>query len=100
MICSPTVVTGFSASIALWNTMEMRFQRSARSSFSVSESRSRPSKWTSPPEITAGAGRMRSSAWASVDFPLPDSPAMPRISPRSTSSETRSTARTGPRSVT
>ena len=100
-ICSPTVITGFSASIALWNTIEMRCQRSSRSSVlaqrqQVAALEAAPA----PPEITAGGGRMRSSAWASVDLPLPDSPATPRISPRSRSNETWSTARTGPRSVT
>ena len=77
----------------------LRFQRNARSSGSASASRSVSPSRTSPPEMTAGGGRMRSSACAIVDLPLPDSPATPRISPLPTSSDTRSMARNGPRSV-
>ena len=36
-------------------------------------------------------------AFPMVDFPAPDSPTIPRISPGSTSSDNRSTAMTAPR---
>src|SRR5687768_2981034 len=42
---------------------------------------------------------MRVIAWATVDLPLPDSPARPNTSPGLIDSETPSTARTGPRAV-
>src|SRR5215203_2197133 len=42
---------------------------------------------------------MRVIAWATVDLPLPDSPARPKTSPGLIDSETPSTARTGPRAV-
>ena len=81
------------------DTIANRFHRSSRSSGSDNASRFVPPSLTCPPEITAGGGRMRSSACASVDLPLPDSPAMPRISPAPTWNDTRSMARTGPCSV-
>ena len=65
----------------------MRVQRNERNAVSSSESTSWPSNRTLPPVITAGGGRMRNSACASVDLPLPDSPAIPMISPRATSSD-------------
>ncbi len=44
----------------------------------------------------AAAGTSPSIARASVDFPQPDSPTIPRISPRRHSSDTPSSARAGP----
>src|SRR5207302_2778826 len=53
---------------------------------------SSPSKRASP---AVGRSR-RSSSRASVDFPQPDSPTSPSVSPRATSKLTPSTARTAP----
>ena len=72
----------------------------ARSSASDMRNRSLPSSRAWPPVMTAGGGRMRRMAWATVDLPLPDSPAMPSTSPRARSNYTWSTARTGPVAVT
>ena len=45
--------------------------------------------------ITAGGGRVRSTACTTVLFPLPDSPTKPKISPCWISKETSFTAFTG-----
>src|SRR5918995_6679250 len=98
-IWSPIVITGLSAFIALWKTIETSRQRKRPSSASLIASTSWPRKRTSPPVMTAGGWRMRVIAWATVDLPLPDSPARPNTSPGLIDSETPSTARTGPRAV-
>src|ERR671910_2289881 len=93
------VITGLSAFIALWKTIETSRQRKRPSSASLIASTSWARKRTSPPVMTAGGWRMRVMAWATVDLPLPDSPARPSTSPGLIESETLSTARTGPRAV-
>ena len=85
--------------MALCITTEYRFQRRCRSAESVMDTMSLPSNRTSPEATWAGGVSSRAIAYRSVDLPHPDSPTMPRNSPLHTSSDTRSTARTGPRSV-
>ena len=97
-IWSPTVITGLSAFIALWKTIETSRQRNCSSSASLIARTSLPRKRTSPPVMTAGGWSRRRIAWATVDLPLPDSPARPKhLARRDGRSETPSTARTGPR---
>jgi len=80
------LMTGLSAFSALCMTTEISDQRIRCSSGSPSSSRlARPAlAWnrTSPPVITPGSRSSRVAAYASVDFPLPLSPARPRTSPR------------------
>src|SRR5580658_6858092 len=52
-----------------------------------------------PPLMRAEDGNSLSIEKARVDFPHPDSPASPRVSPSLSSRETLSTARRGPLSV-
>ena len=80
MICSATVATGLSASSALCMTTETSRKRKARRSSGDSARTSRSAKRISP-EALAHDGRRRSTASPKVDFPLPDSPASPKISP-------------------
>ena len=76
----------------LWNTVDRSRQRIARSSFSSSSSRLRPSKTISPLLTRAGARRSCSRAVPSVDLPDPDSPIRPTNSPSETVKLTSSTA--------
>ena len=95
---APMVLTGFSAFIALCMTTDMSRQRIADSCPSVSPTRFAPSNVTVPPATSAGGASSWATANSSVDFPQPDSPTMPRNSPRLTVNDTSSTARTFPRS--
>ena len=92
------VLTGFSAFIALCMTTDMSRQRIAESCLSVSPTRLVPSNMTLPAAIVAGGASSWATPNSSVDFPQPDSPTMPRNSPRLTVNDTSSTARTVPRS--
>src|SRR3954468_20802941 len=73
----------------------MRLPRTARIWCSGSVRRFRPSNSTSPPAIRPGGEGMRRMIDRFVtDFPEPDSPTIPSVSPRATSKLTPSTART------
>ena len=78
---SPTRMTGLSAFIALWNTIETLRQRKRRSSSSLLPTRSSPRKRMLPPATCAGGRRICITAFATVVLPQPDSPARPTISP-------------------
>ena len=54
LIWRPTVSTGFSEVIGSWKIMAMSLPRTFRMSSSLSLSRSRPSKMTSPETILPG----------------------------------------------
>ena len=95
---APIVLTGLSAFIALCMTTDMSRQRIADSCPSVRPTRFVPSNVTLPAAIMAGGASSWATANSSVDFPQPDSPTMPRNSPRLTVNDTSSTARTAPRS--
>ena len=75
--------TAFSECIAPWKTIDAPAQRTARSRPHFMVRMSSPSSRISPLRV-ADAGSSRSSASASVDFPQPDSPAMPSFWPAST----------------
>ncbi len=82
---SPTVSTGFRADSASWKTIAISAPRIRRRSSSLSFSRSRPWKTTSPPVIRpGGVSRMPMTACAVTDLPDPDSPSTARVSPSST----------------
>ena len=93
---SPTRMTGLSAFIALWKTIETLRQRNRRRSSALFPTRSSPRKRTLPPTTRAGGRRIWRTAFATVVLPQPDSPARPTISPARISRSTPSTARTGP----
>ena len=95
---APMVLTGFSAFIALCMTTDMSRQRIIDICPSVSPTRFVPSNVTVPAATSAGGASSWATANSSVDFPQPDSPTMPRNSPRPTVNDTSSTARTTPRS--
>ncbi len=92
-ICAPIFCTGLSACIAPWNTIEACAQRSARTLPHFIVVTSLPSTSTSPVTV-ALLGCMRSTVLVSVDFPQPDSPAIPRVWPASTERLTPRTAGT------
>src|SRR6516225_3903868 len=98
--CAPIDLTGFSAFIALCMTTDTSRQRIAESCLSVSPTRFFPWNRTVPPQMRAGGARSCATPNSRVDFPQPDSPTMPRNSPRLTVNDTSSTARTLPRSRT
>ena len=95
LICSRIVSTGFSAFKALCITIDICFQRYCNTSVFEIERISLLLIITLPPVITAGGGRVRSTACTTVLFPLPDSPTKPKISPCWISKETSFTAFTG-----
>jgi hypothetical protein len=82
---------GFSEANGSWKTICMR-RRSGRSSCSFSVEMSRPSKMMRP---SVGLYR-RKMVRPTVDFPQPDSPTRPTVSPRLIVSEMSSTARMSP----
>ena len=93
-IWSPTRCTGLSVWSAPWNTIARSVQRTARSRPGFIASTSSPSSRTSP-VTSVPLGSSRRSAPASDDFPQPDSPASPSVSPTSSSMSTPRTAGTG-----
>ena len=93
------VMTGLSAVRGLCGTSAMRAPRTARISSSGRARRSRPSKRMGPPTMRPGGRISRRMASDVTDFPEPDSPTRPRISPASTVRSMPSTASTGPSSV-
>ena len=94
-ICSPMRRTGLSACIAPWNTTDASAQRTARSRPHFIVVTSSPSRRMSP-VIFAVRGSSRSTLIATVDFPEPDSPATPRVSPGLRVRSTPRTAGTSP----
>jgi len=100
---APTVITGLSALRALWKTTEISDQRTLRSSASSALNRSMVSAWpaplsglewksTSPLVMTPGDRSRRMAAMASVDLPLPLSPASPSTWPRRSTRSQSTTA--------
>ena len=92
-------ITGLSAFMALWKTIEAFSQRNCCNCFGDRALISCPSNSTWPPLIRPGALIRRMIAWATVLLPQPDSPARPNTSPWRMENETPSTARAGPRGV-
>lgn len=85
--------------MAPWKTIEAPTQRTALTRPHFMASTSSPSSRISPP-TRAPAGSSRSSASASVDFPHPDSPAIPSFWPASSRRSTPRTAAASPAYVT
>jgi hypothetical protein len=78
----------------------IREPRSRRMSSGLLASRSSPSKTISPPTMRPpGSGTNRKMERQVIDFPEPDSPTIPRVSPRRTEKLAPSTAFTTPRRV-
>src|SRR3989442_4966759 len=99
-ICSPTVRAGFRKAIGSWRIMAMGEPRSCRISFAVLASRSSRSKGICPPTMRPpGSGTRRRIDRDVIDWPEPDSPTMPSVSPRRTENVAPSTAFTTPRRV-
>src|SRR6266496_4974470 len=88
---SPTVIRGFSEVYGSCRTIWIS-RRSRRNSPPRNPKMSRPSNFAAP----AVGSSSRISTWAKVDFPQPDSPTTPRVSPGMRSNETPSTAFTCP----
>ena len=93
---SPTRVTGLSAFIADWKTIETFCQRNVRSSSRDRVTRSSPRKRMLPPVTRAVGGKICIIAFATVLFPQPDSPARPTISPAPIARSTPLTTRVEP----
>jgi len=99
-ICVPTVSTGLRLVIGSWKIMEMRCPRRLFISCSERDVSSVPSKRIEPWAMRPVSGGIRRRMESAVtDLPQPDSPTMPRVSPRATSNDTPSTARTTPSRV-
>ena len=79
--------TGLSACSAPWKTIDSSVQRTARRRPGFIVSTSSPSSSTSP-VTSVPRGSTRRSAAAMVDFPQPDSPASPSVSPGAASNDT------------
>src|SRR4051812_33560215 len=88
---SPTVIRGLSEVYGSCSTIWIS-RRSLRSSLPRMAKMSRPSNVAVP--LVGSSSRI--STWASVDFPQPDSPTTPSVSPGIRSNETPSTALTWP----
>src|SRR5919197_734419 len=100
LICRLIVSTGFSEVIGSWKIIDTFLPRMERTSSSSIFSTSCPSKTTAPSTIFPGGfGMSRISDSAVTDFPHPDSPTMPSVSPAASSNETPSTAWTTPSRV-
>src|SRR5204862_268273 len=81
--------TGFRADIGSWKIIEMRLPRILRISSSGRVTRSFPSNsMRLPASMRPGGWISRSIESAVTDFPHPDSPTMPTVSPSPTSNET------------
>ncbi len=99
-ICVPTVSTGLRLVIGSWKIIEMRWPRRRFIASSLSAVSSSPSKRIEPEAMRpVSVGIRRRMESAVTDLPQPDSPTMPRVSPRASSNDTPSTARTTPSSV-
>ena len=99
-ICVPTVSTGLRLVIGSWKIIEMRWPRRRFIASSLSAVSSSPSKRIEPEAMRpVSLGIRRRMDSAVTDLPQPDSPTMPSVSPRASSNDTPSTARTTPSSV-
>ena len=92
LMIEPIVRRGFSEEYGSWKIICIS-RRSGLISLGESWEISCPSKRMEP---DVGSSR-RSTSRAVVDLPQPLSPTMPNVSPRLTSKDTPSTARTSPR---
>ena len=92
---SPTRISGLSAFIALWKTIDTLRQRYLRSSSAFLPISSSPRNRTLPPTIRPGGFTICRMAFATVVLPQPDSPARPRTSPSLISRSMPSIARAG-----
>ena len=95
--CCSTVCSGLRLVSGSWKIIPIRLPRSLRFSASSRLSMRRPARRTSPAVISPGGSRSPITALPTVDFPAPDSPTTPRMSPGSTVSDTSSTATRPPR---
>src|SRR5688572_28573218 len=91
-IWSPQRMTGLSAVIGSWKTIDMRAPRSSRSRASPAARRFSPSRRIFPPLTGSAFGSRPMIACAITLFPDPDSPTRHRISPRLTAKDTPLTA--------
>src|SRR4051794_10859725 len=91
-------IKGFSRVSGSWKIIPSSRPRSAYDALGLSEKMSRPRKSTSP-SLLAPSGRSPIRPRPSVDFPQPDSPTRPSVSPGARSKLTPSTARIAPRVV-
>ena len=83
-----------------WRMIPILLPRTSSISLSESWRMSRPSRLTCPPTMRPGGeGTRRISERTVTDLPQPDSPTIPRVSPRRRSKLTPSTAFTVPQRV-
>src|SRR5487761_25048 len=92
----PTVRVGFSDVIGSWKTMPIALPRRRRSSPAGMVVSSRPSNSIDPPAILPPCGSRPRIDIAVMVLPDPDSPTIPRVSPRATEKLTPSTGTTVP----
>ena len=93
---SPIVVSGSSEAPGLEPMMAILRPRTRRRERSSSESRSSPSRSTSPPVTLPGKRTWLTSECTSTDLPQPVSPTRPSIRPLCRSRDTSRTASTSP----
>src|SRR5260221_12202483 len=94
------VSTGFRLVMGSWKIIAMLFPRMERTSSSSIFRMSWPSNMIDPSTILPGGmGMSRMSDSAVTDFPHPDSPTIPSVSPAASSNDTPSTAWTTPSRV-
>jgi len=87
-----------SEAIGSWRIIAICAPRRRRISSGLLARRSSPSKTTSPPTMRPpGSGTNLKIERHVIDLPEPDSPTMPRVSPRRTEKVAPSTALTTPR---
>src|SRR6266702_177049 len=97
VICQPTLYSGCRLVSGSWKITAMSLPRICCSDRVSRPTRFTPSK-TALPEICP-PGVSPSRLWVSTVFPLPDSPTIPSVRPRSTANETPRTACTTPSAV-
>ena len=90
--CFPIVSVGLSEAEGSWKIIEISRPRSFTISLSVIFIRLLPSKYSSSALKRAFLGKSPIIADTSIDFPLPDSPTIPRLTPEYSSKLTPSTA--------
>jgi hypothetical protein len=90
--CSPQVITGLSAVIGSWNTIDIRTPRTARSWSGLNASTLSPSSVTVPSDARMFCGSRPITVCAMIDLPDPDSPSRQTISPALTANEISRTA--------
>ena len=91
--------TGFSDVIGSWNTIAIFAPHRVRSVLSSAPTISVPSKTIEPLCVVVRRGSSPIIERERTVLPDPDSPTMPSVSPRPSSRDTPSTARTRPRGV-